>query len=985
MTIKRALSVVIPVCNTEEFLPRSMKSVLGQTLRDLELIIVNDGSSGPCEAVVKPFADADKRVRYLACEKNEGTFKARIAGSRLAMGDFIAFMDSGDEITRDYYRVLIDKAEKSGADIVAGKTMSVWDERAYILTIMDNMFFHRDLLGEEILSRLCTCRGMIYLWHTLCTKLYRKSLWDRCLPWFGRFARHCIMVEDLACSVPLMHHARKMTFVESEYYLYRHHFKSVTQKPRLSIEELLKHISDTAAVFDFIGAFLDEIGASDENKKNISEFRNMYYQQNREKAASVGPKNLSPDERMRLEEALQALSPNINEESGPRNAWFFFQLETNYPKPAIQTLKELIASPDFDCISFDLFDTLIVRPFFSPVDLFLLLEKKYESLVKSIVPFHDMRVEAEKGARESLSHDASEEISLEAIYDQISAVYGIPATVLAQLAEEERRLEIRLSRPRKTAKELFGLAKATGKRIVITSDIYLDESTIRAILTKNGYDGYSRLFVSSTYGVTKRSGNFFPRILDELGIPAKRILHIGDDWTCDYVNPRRYGIRPFFFPKTIDALCNNVKTHPTNDCYNIARKSYGVIGHPRGLEGSPGYRTALALVANRYFDNPYRPFHPESDFNADPFLIGYYPLAMHLLGLTKWILERCRKQNYRRIHFVSRDGYLPKLFFDKLALYYRDAPKTDYVHGSRHALLPAILDDDLDFLGPMFRQAERANKNPAYILQLFSFCLKQIRKAELKEKLARNGFCLERPFGSINEYRKFILFFRAELYDGDRHAESRRVTADYYRDKVGAADVFFDAGYSGANAAAISKLTGGNANFLYIHSAFDAAEDMQRRHDFELDCFYDFYPAITGPLREYFISEIGPSCAGFKRVDGAIEPILEASGDNVPKTLVVEKIQSAALEFLDDYLATFSGYLDYLPFKSHEMSMPFEGFLRLHRDADRKIFTGSLFDDFTGGSTERIDLYNVARSDTMWCNQMHRANRVMPDSFAGAD
>lgn len=950
------LSVIIPVYNSEEFLPRAIKSVLGQTFRNLELIVVNDGSAGNCEEIVKSFSKTDDRVRYCMHRENKGPFEARITGSRLATGKFIAFVDSDDYLSRDYYRMLINKAEKSGADIVAGKTIFTKDGRDYVSTIMDNMFSHRDLNGRQIFERFCESRGLMFLWHTLWNKLYRKSLWDACMPWFEKLDRRVLRFEDIALSVPLMHQARKMTFVESEHYHYRRHHESLMGKPRMALEELLKLVQDTAAVFDFIAAYLDVVGAPEEDKKYCGEARRLYYALARERVVPFERSELASDKMEMLETCFKILAQD-EVDSNVLNPGFIYQVETDITGFPFQDVKELIAGSDIHCVSFDVYDTLIMRPFFYPTDIFLLLEKKFELLMNCNVTFRDIRIQAEHDARERKIHQGQEEIGLQDIYDQIAVSHDIPLDVAIQLCAEEKRLEIHFSQQRNSAKELFDFAKEIGKRIIIASDMYLDEATMRTILEKNGYAGYERLFVSSECGVSKHSGKLFPYILDEMGISAKHVLHIGDNWTSDYINPTQHGIRAFFFPKATDVFQNRIGTHPTNDCFNIAKKAYGVLGDLNALENSAGYRTALALVANRYFDNPFRPFHRGSDFNADPFLIGYYPVAMHMLGLAKWILERCRKLRYKNIHFVSRDGFLPMAFFNRLAPHFPEAPKADYIHATRRALLPVSLSKNLDFPGLIRLQWFRAQTCPRDIIHLFAFCVKPMRESEMDSRLAQAGFNPASPLGDASEYRRFIRFFLNELYDKKRHAESRELTFDYFCNKVGESDVFFDVGYNGTTASAISELTGRKVNFLYVHNDGDMANDARRRHDFECECLYDFRPAISYLLREHLISESGPTCVGFERVDGEVEPIFTADEKIAQDVLVIEAVHAAALEFIDDFLSMFSDYLEFLPFKPVEMAMPFEGILRLHRDIDMKLFNVAFFEDFQNFGGEKQNIY----------------------------
>lgn len=90
-------SVIIPTYNRAHVLPRAIKSVLNQTFRDLELIVVDDGSTDETENVVRGFQENDERIRYIRHEINRGGNAARNSGLQNARGRYIAFLDSDDE------------------------------------------------------------------------------------------------------------------------------------------------------------------------------------------------------------------------------------------------------------------------------------------------------------------------------------------------------------------------------------------------------------------------------------------------------------------------------------------------------------------------------------------------------------------------------------------------------------------------------------------------------------------------------------------------------------------------------------------------------------------------------------------------------------------------------------------------------------------------------------------------------------------------
>lgn len=111
------LSVIIPVFNAESSLDKCIRSVLQQTYKDLELILVNDGSTDSSLSVCKKYEQTDSRVVVIDKE-NEGAGPTRNTGMRVAQGDFIAFVDADDWVEFDAYEKCLKIIQEKGADLL---------------------------------------------------------------------------------------------------------------------------------------------------------------------------------------------------------------------------------------------------------------------------------------------------------------------------------------------------------------------------------------------------------------------------------------------------------------------------------------------------------------------------------------------------------------------------------------------------------------------------------------------------------------------------------------------------------------------------------------------------------------------------------------------------------------------------------------------------------------------------------------------------
>ena len=112
------VSIIVPVYKVEKYLRRSMDSLVNQTLDDVEIICINDGSPDNCLSILKEYKEkySDKNI-VIIDKQNEGVWKGRFDGIRVATGEYIGFTDSDDYITLDYAEKLYNAAKKNNADI----------------------------------------------------------------------------------------------------------------------------------------------------------------------------------------------------------------------------------------------------------------------------------------------------------------------------------------------------------------------------------------------------------------------------------------------------------------------------------------------------------------------------------------------------------------------------------------------------------------------------------------------------------------------------------------------------------------------------------------------------------------------------------------------------------------------------------------------------------------------------------------------------
>ncbi len=130
------VSIIIPVYNSEKYLPKCLDSVCNQTLKDIEIICVNDCSPDGSLAILQEYAKSDNRIKLINFTENKGASAARNAGIRTARGEYIGFVDSDDFVDWNFYEKLYTKAKETDADAVKGNVYDC-DENGENPTLTD--------------------------------------------------------------------------------------------------------------------------------------------------------------------------------------------------------------------------------------------------------------------------------------------------------------------------------------------------------------------------------------------------------------------------------------------------------------------------------------------------------------------------------------------------------------------------------------------------------------------------------------------------------------------------------------------------------------------------------------------------------------------------------------------------------------------------------------------------------------------------------
>ena len=206
------ISVIIPAYNSEKYLERCLDSVLNQTYKDLQIIVVDDGSTDNSGQILDDYAMKDSRVEVIHIE-NGGVSNARNTGIERAKGEYIAFVDSDDAIKENMYEELLQVIENTNVDIVSSDLLM--DDKLVKHNIEADRIYQKEDIEKEILH-LFTKNNSIALMAFYNKLIRAKVLKDNNVRFYVGFSYQ----EDLMFMINVLANAESLYYLPKAYYQY---------------------------------------------------------------------------------------------------------------------------------------------------------------------------------------------------------------------------------------------------------------------------------------------------------------------------------------------------------------------------------------------------------------------------------------------------------------------------------------------------------------------------------------------------------------------------------------------------------------------------------------------------------------------------------------------------------------------------------------------------------------------------------------------
>jgi CDP-glycerol glycerophosphotransferase len=237
------ISVIVPIYNVEPYLRACLESIAAQTVRDIEVVMVDDGSTDGSAAIAGEMAAADRRFRLIS-QPNGGLGRARNTGAAASTGGYLMFVDSDDLLPPRALELLLGALERTGSDFATGNIHRLVGGRT-----SQSRFAAEALTRTRLRTHVTRFRPLLAD-RTACNKLWRRTFFGE-----RRFPEG-VMHEDIPLVIPAHFEARAVDVIGEPIYLYRIREgteRSITQR-RLEPRVLLDRLSAVEGVSDWLAA-----------------------------------------------------------------------------------------------------------------------------------------------------------------------------------------------------------------------------------------------------------------------------------------------------------------------------------------------------------------------------------------------------------------------------------------------------------------------------------------------------------------------------------------------------------------------------------------------------------------------------------------------------------------------------------------------------------------------------------------------------------
>lgn len=505
-------------------------------------------------------------------------------------------------------------------------------------------------------------------------------------------------------------------------------------------------------------------------------------------------------------------------------------------------------------VSFDMFDTLVLRNVCEPIDIFRAVEKRINELQINFVSYTKKRIEAEKEAIKN-KEVHKEEITIDDIYKCL-----VPNDI--ELREKikiiEKEEELKFCTRNEEFDFVIEYCRKNNIMILVLSDMYLDKNTIESMLEKCGIY-YDKLYLSSELQKRKSTGNMYKYVVKVNVLEKSEIIHIGDNFKSDFIRPRLLGIRSIYYKHKEYRKKNSLSDSIIEACSV----------------------NELFRTSSNYYKEGYRIFGPL------------------LLGFCQWIDEQLRLKQFDQVLFLSRDGYIIQKAYE---LVYKKSDNSYVLFSRRSVTVPQLY---------QAKNFQDVVEIVAYIKReetMHTFLHKiGIEDKEFEQELVdRYGEIIYRDKLINDEYQGFFDYIKLPMYENSY--KEKEACKEYISSVINGQNIaIVDIGWYGTMQHNIIKLIEDlklniNISGLYLGYLGNKYKDINARgFIFDVDrkiCNSDLLFGFNGLIETFFSANHG-SVKKYVNDGGKVIAVLEEWEKQ--NWRYISEIHQGALKFLKDY------------------------------------------------------------------------------------
>lgn len=550
----------------------------------------------------------------------------------------------------------------------------------------------------------------------------------------------------------------------------------------------------------------------------------------------------------------------------------------------IDSIKKYIANPSVKVVSFDIFDTLLIRPVIHPTDIFYLVDAKLKK--ENGLDFIKYRLKAEEDLQNPYA-------SLDAIYAGIQKKHSLSKKIINLMEKEELACEKQLLRARKDVYSLYMYAVSLKKRIIAVSDMYLPSSFLHQVLKQNGYDKIAAVYVSNEYQKRKDTGALYDAVLGKEHLLPSQLLHIGDNYHSDFLCAIDKNIFSVYYPSIKDIVFSS------NSVYS---KVWG-----KEVSNDPFSRMLLGFSLNHYFSDLTAVKNQPACF-SDIKALAKLGLAPLLFCIVSRIANNSEiQQKYQKILFASRDGYLPQLCYQIMSDFLPVLP-SQYIYAGRRAYFTSIYSDIKEYLSELCVCGER----PFLLKHLVESCI-------FDKKLCHriiSSLSKEEQSIDLRHTPQAVLPVLSK-FEKDIHKYWKKHKKEAYRYYTSVRskfprEIIFDCGYSGSISRSLSKIMGKPVDKIYLWET-DKNKKMDLQNQTKTYVLMETPLLFPGndQLYEELFSPCEGGCIGFNN----LKPCFEDFPKNKQMATDCLTIKKNVEAYMKAACSLFKPYLPYMNIK----------------------------------------------------------------------